>query len=162
LTLWLLANAIIQLHLWRLSKKKTLPDLRLNNGPFPLFLFRYQVYNEKYVVEGLLDCLANFDYPKELYEVLVLDDSTDETVHLVDQKVASLKEKGLAIQVYRRTARHGYKAGALQESLPFCKGSLVAIFDADFRPPSRLSQPACTLPQRSGSGARAGSLDAYK
>jgi cellulose synthase/poly-beta-1,6-N-acetylglucosamine synthase-like glycosyltransferase len=136
LTLWLLANAIVQLHLWRLSKKKTLPDHRANNGPLPFVSVQVPVYNEKYVVEGLLDCLANFDYPKQLYEVLVLDDSTDETVHLVDQKVASLKEKGLAIQVYRRTVRHGYKAGALQESLPFCKGSLVAIFDADFRPHS--------------------------
>ena len=37
------------------------------------------MYNEKYVVEGLLDALAQLDYPRHLYEILVLDDSTDET-----------------------------------------------------------------------------------
>lgn len=46
----------------------------------------------------------------------VLDDSTDKgTRDLVDDKVLEWKERGVEIEVRRRTNRAGYKAGALHE-----------------------------------------------
>lgn len=46
----------------------------------------------------------------------VLDDSTDEvTRDLVDDKADECREKGVCIQVIRRTNRKGYKAGALKD-----------------------------------------------
>src|SRR5687768_2398709 len=91
LMLWLLANAIIQLDLWRLSRKKKLGKLLPPLTDFPLVSIQVPVYNEKYVVEGLLDCLANLTYPKDKLEIIVLDDSTDETTMLVDRKVVQLQ-----------------------------------------------------------------------
>ncbi len=134
LTIWLLLHGLVQLHLWRLSKGRKNKQMQNRMGELPLVTIQVPVYNEKYVVEGLLDCLSQMAYPKHLYQILVLDDSTDETSILVDQKVARLKAAGIAINVIRRENRKGYKAGALQESLPFCKGEFIAIFDADFRP----------------------------
>ena len=134
LTAWLLLNGILQLHLWRLAKKtgqKQPDDL---SGLLPFVSIQAPVYNEKYVVEGLLVSLCNLDYPKELFEILVLDDSTDETSILIDTKVATLAAAGFQIRTIRRRRRTGYKAGALQESLSLCRGHFIAIFDADFRP----------------------------
>ncbi|HVF80746.1 MAG TPA: glycosyltransferase [Flavisolibacter sp.] len=92
------------------------------------------VYNEKYVIEGLLQALAELNYPKHLFEVQVLDDSTDETIDIIDRKVAETRTQGFSFSVLRRQTRKGYKAGALAHGLANCKGDLVAIFDADFRP----------------------------
>ena len=46
----------------------------------------------------------------------VLDDSIDKgTRDLVDDKVAEWRERGVEVEVRRRTNRAGYKAGALHE-----------------------------------------------
>ncbi|MDQ3277435.1 MAG: glycosyltransferase [Bacteroidota bacterium] len=132
--IWLFVNGLVQLHLWHLSKKARRNSKAPWKGSLPFISIQVPVYNEKYVVEGLLDCLANLAYPKEKLEVLVLDDSTDETVYLIDRKVAALQAAGFPVRTIRRTIRKGYKAGALQESLIECHGELIAIFDADFRP----------------------------
>ena len=48
--------------------------------------------------------------------VQILDDSTDKgTRDLVDDKVAEWRERGVEVEVRRRTNRAGYKAGALHE-----------------------------------------------
>src|SRR5260221_2005204 len=102
-------------------------DLQTVTVQLPLF-------NEATVVERLLDAVARFDYPRDLLEIQVLDDSTDETEALARRKVAELRERGLDAVYLRRGSRTGYKAGALEYGLERAKGELVAIFDADFVP----------------------------
>ena len=92
------------------------------------------MYNEMYVAERIIDYVALQEYPKDKFEIHVLDDSTDETVDIVAKKVAELREKGFNIEHIHRVNRQGYKAGALQDALPQAKGDYVAIFDADFTP----------------------------
>jgi len=75
-----------------------------------------------------------FDYPKDKFEIQILDDSTDETVEIVAKKVAEYKALGFNIYQHRRETRVGYKAGALKEGLEISKGEFIAIFDADFVP----------------------------
>lgn len=54
----------------------------------------------------------------------VLDDSTDRTTRdLVDDKVVEWRERGVNIEVMRRTNRAGYKAGALKEVRSLCSAS---------------------------------------
>lgn len=134
LMIWLLANALVQGHLWWLSRKKAGKKPGPVKGTFPYITIQVPVYNEKYVVEDLLQCLANLQYPGDRFEILVLDDSTDETTRLVDRKVSELQSRGITARVIRRSERKGYKAGALQESLSQCQGEWIALFDADFRP----------------------------
>lgn len=134
ITIWLLANGFVQLYLLLQARKmkKKAEQTPLRSAPF--VSIQMPVYNEKYVVEGLLDSLAELDYPKHLFEILVLDDSTDETSSILAKKATCLEQQGYQIQHVRRQNRKGFKAGALQESLPLCKGEFIAVFDADFRP----------------------------
>ncbi len=93
------------------------------------------VYNERYVVERLIDAAAQLNYPHHLLEIQVLDDSTDETTSLVAARVQRHRAAGLDIVHLYRSDRTGFKGGALSEGLKQAKGELVAIFDADFIPP---------------------------
>lgn len=101
---------------------------------FPVVTIQLPIYNELYVVEDLLEACSKIDYPADKLEIQVLDDSTDETVSLIANKVAEIQKRGIDIQHVRRPSREGYKAGALKYGMQFCKGEFIAIFDADFLP----------------------------
>lgn len=92
------------------------------------------LYNEKYVVDRLIQSVCEIDYPKDKLEIQVLDDSTDETVDLVAEIVNSKQKEGFDILHIRRNSREGFKAGALKEGMKTAKGEFIAIFDADFVP----------------------------
>ena len=91
-------------------------------------------------VERLIEAVCSLDYPRDRFEVQVLDDSTDETTGVAREIVERYARGsvGMAPQpiVYlHRSNRHGYKAGALDKGLDVARGEFVAIFDADFVPP---------------------------
>ncbi len=110
------------------KKREEAPEIK------PFVTIQLPIYNEYYVVDRLLDAVANIDYPKQFLEVQVLDDSDDETVDRIANKVKSLKSRGLNIEHIRRTQRTGFKAGALAYGTALAKGDFLAIFDADFIP----------------------------
>lgn len=92
------------------------------------------VYNEKYVVERLINSVCELDYPKENMEIQVLDDSTDETVGILNRLVKQKRDEGFNIVLLHRDNRKGFKAGALREGLKTAAGEFIAVFDADFIP----------------------------
>jgi len=93
------------------------------------------IYNEMHVVHRLLDGVARLDYPRDRLQVLILDDSTDETTDLAARHAAELRREGLNVHLLHREDRAGFKAGALAEATPHTRGEIVVIFDADFVPP---------------------------
>jgi cellulose synthase/poly-beta-1,6-N-acetylglucosamine synthase-like glycosyltransferase len=103
-------------------------------GPLPPVTVQLPLYNEMYVVERLLQATARMDYPKDLLEIQVLDDSTDETTEVARLAVDRLAAQGFDIKYLHRTDRTGFKAGALDAGLKVARGEFVAIFDADFIP----------------------------
>ena len=100
----------------------------------PRVTVQLPIYNELYVIERLIDAVANFNYPKEKLEIQILDDSTDETVEVVKKRVKYWSDKGLDMVQVIRPDRVGFKAGALDYGMNNCKGEFIAIFDADFVP----------------------------
>ncbi|WP_081208785.1 cellulose synthase family protein [Salegentibacter sediminis] len=100
----------------------------------PQVTIQLPLYNELYVVKRLLDNISAIEYQKDRLEIQVLDDSTDESVALIAERVSVLKEAGFDIKHIRRESRTGFKAGALREGLKIAKGELIAIFDSDFLP----------------------------
>ncbi|GAB4022300.1 cellulose synthase family protein [Spirosoma koreense] len=100
----------------------------------PLVTVQLPVYNEMYVVERLIDAVVQLQYPLDKLDIQLLDDSTDETVEMIAQKVDLYKRQGFSIEHIRRPERKGFKAGALAYGLEFAKGEFIAIFDADFVP----------------------------
>jgi len=107
-------------------------------GPLPSELPRVTIqlpiYNEMYVADRLIDAVCQIDYPRELLEIQVLDDSTDETTSVAERAVRRNAAQGVDIKYLHRVDRTGYKAGALEAGLAVATGQYIAIFDADFIP----------------------------
>jgi cellulose synthase/poly-beta-1,6-N-acetylglucosamine synthase-like glycosyltransferase len=102
----------------------------------PAVTVQLPLFNEMYVVERLLDAVAVIRYPRDRFQIQVLDDSTDETCEICQRKIAELQRRypDLDLEYVHRTDRTGFKAGALENGLKTAKGELVLIFDADFVP----------------------------
>jgi len=107
----------------------------MSRDELPRVTVQLPLYNERYVVERLIEETVKLDYPRELLQIQVLDDSTDDTHTFTEQLVDEYRAAGYPIEYHHRANRHGFKAGALQEGLKTATGELVAIFDADFVPP---------------------------
>ena len=116
------------------------PPSRWAEGELPFVTIQLPIYNEQFVIDRLIDACCKLNYPRDRFEIQVLDDSTDETTEVARQIVERYAAgfPGMDPQpiVYiHRTNRHGYKAGALDAGLKVARGEFVAIFDADFVPP---------------------------
>lgn len=118
--------------------QRQLPRDTSDASLFPRVAVQLPIFNERAVCQTLVDAACRLQWPLSKLHVQVLDDSTDaQTRQLVDDKVLRWREKGVQVEVRRRTNRKGYKAGALKEGLEHlqeCK--YLVIFDADFRPES--------------------------
>ncbi|MBV8072886.1 MAG: glycosyltransferase, partial [Acidobacteriaceae bacterium] len=101
----------------------------------PKVTIQLPLYNERFVVERLLEEISKIEYPRDLLQIQVLDDSTDETHPYTERLCNEYRAAGVPIEYRHRTNRHGFKAGALQEGLETATGEFIAIFDADFVPP---------------------------
>lgn len=120
-------------------------------GPLPFITVQLPVFNEAAVVERVVDAACALRWPADHLEVHVLDDSTDETTRLAEAACARARLRGVDARVLHRSARDGFKAGALAAGLTQARGSLIAIFDADFVPPPDFLERA-TAPLRSDPG----------
>lgn len=138
------AQLILVWNYWFKKPKIDSLQFTVHSSTVPFVTIQLPIYNERYVIERLIEAVIAFDYPKDLLEIQVLDDSTDETVQLAAAKVAFYQSQGFQIRHIRRTDREGFKAGALAYGLTICRGEFIAIFDADFVPASDFLQK--TLP----------------
>lgn len=103
-------------------------------GELPRVTVQLPIFNERNVVERLVDAACRLDWPADRLEIQVLDDSTDDTTEAAEAVAARWRKRGLDVTVIRRPDRVGYKAGALAYGLRQAKGELIAVFDADFVP----------------------------
>ena len=100
----------------------------------PKVTVQLPVYNEMYVVDRLVQAVCRIDYPRDLLEIQVLDDSTDETQEIARLVVQRCANQGFDISYLHRDNRIGFKAGALEAGMRNASGEFIAIFDADFIP----------------------------
>src|SRR6516165_3764805 len=69
--------------------RKNVPGPTPPASRWPRVTVQLPIFNERYVIERLIEAIAKFDYPAELLDVQVLDDSTDETQQVARACVAS-------------------------------------------------------------------------
>ncbi len=118
------------------NRKNATHEPALHFEKLPFVTIQLPIYNEQFVIDRLIDAGCRLDYPRDRFEIQLLDDSTDETtIRRQRHRRSATRRLGHPIVYLHRTNRHGYKAGALEEGLKAAKGELVAIFDADFVPP---------------------------
>ncbi len=98
-------------------------------GYHPFVSIHVATYNEKRVLERLLTALAHLEYPE--YEVVLVDDSTDESLEILRRWSGWPR-----LKIIHRASRDGYKGGALREALKAMdpRTEYVVVFDADSVP----------------------------
>ncbi|MGC2162411.1 MAG: cellulose synthase family protein [Silvibacterium sp.] len=117
------------------NKKNATKDPPRHFEQLPRITVQLPIFNEQFVIDRLIEACSKLDYPRELLEIQLLDDSTDETKEVASAICERYRALGMPIVYIHRTNRYGYKAGALDEGLKVASGEFVAIFDADFVPP---------------------------
>ena len=117
-------------------RKNANPNPNSHFDELPQVTVQLPIFNEQFVIDRLIEAVCAMEYPSDKLEIQVLDDSTDETQQVAADIVARYAALGHPIVYIHRTNRYGYKAGALDAGLKVAKGEFVAIFDADFVPPT--------------------------
>lgn len=130
---------VIALRACRVSPPALIPEV------WPRVAVQLPVYNEMYVARRLIDAAARLDYPTDRLEIQVLDDSTDETVAVVEQAVEHWRAQGRDISHVRRPSRQGFKAGALAYGMELTNAEYLAVFDADFIPQPDFLRRTCPV-----------------
>jgi cellulose synthase/poly-beta-1,6-N-acetylglucosamine synthase-like glycosyltransferase len=119
----------------RTRKKVSLEEAPLFDlSKAPKVTIQLPMYNEMYVAERIIETAAELNYPRDKFQIQVLDDSTDETKDIIAKKVGEIAAQGIDIVHIHRMDRTGYKAGALDSAMGQVTGEFIAIFDADFIP----------------------------
>jgi 1,2-diacylglycerol 3-beta-glucosyltransferase len=104
-------------------------EFRVDLGYHPFVSVHVAAYNERRVIERLLTALSELTYPA--YEVVLVDDSNDDTQLILDR----WRDRP-GFKILHRDSREGYKGGALNEALKVMdpRTEYVVVFDADSVP----------------------------
>ena len=130
---------LIAIHLRRgrreiLRERRSLEVPTIMPNPVPLVCVQLPVHNEAGLVGPAIDALCSLDWPRERLEIMILDDSTDETSQIAGARTAEWRAAGFNISHVSRSHRQDYKAGALMAGLERTDAAYIAIFDVDYRP----------------------------
>jgi cellulose synthase/poly-beta-1,6-N-acetylglucosamine synthase-like glycosyltransferase len=120
---------------WSSTRLRTAARNAIEIGTEPDVCVQVPIYNERYVAERVIDSVCALEWPRDRFEVQVLDDSDDETSGIVSRRAAHWRRKGVRVIHVSRGTREGFKAGALAHGLSLTAAPFIAIFDADFVPP---------------------------
>ena len=109
------------------KEKKEFKELK----ELPFITVQIPTYNDPIAERCIRHCI-DFDYPKDKYEIIIADDSTNIETQNILAKFAD--ENPGFIKYIHRDHRHGFKAGALKNSMRHAKGEFIVIFDSDWMP----------------------------
>ena len=70
-----------------------------DTGHWPSVTVQIPLYNERCVAAAVIDACAGMRYPRDRFDIQVLDDSTDETVGVVDERAAWWRSQGVTVTV---------------------------------------------------------------
>ena len=118
-------------------KRVRLPEI----SNWPMVTIQIPTFNEPVAVRCAKHCL-NLDYPKNKFQIIIGDDSTDENTSEIIDDFAS--KHGNKIKITRRGTNSGYKAGNLNYMLNYSNGEIIVIFDSDFIPPKNFLKKIVT------------------
>ncbi len=121
---------------WQATRLRPRPHRAITKGREPRVCVQVPIFNERYVAERVLDAVCELEWPRDRFEVQVLDDSDDETVAIIARRASHWRRRGVTVTHVRRGSRDGFKAGALAHGMTLTDSPFIAIFDADFVPPS--------------------------
>ncbi|QRF74980.1 N-glycosyltransferase [Thermoplasmatales archaeon] len=90
-------------------------------------------YNEKYVIDRCVDSVIATNYPKDKLQIVFADDSTDETVAIIDTAAQRAQKAGIESAIFRRPDRDNFKSGSMTLAMSLVTGVYVLQLDSDSR-----------------------------
>ena len=123
-------------------------DVGLDYLDQPMVSVHLPFYNEANVARRIIDACIDLDYGN--YEVLVADDSRDQTLDVLRDPEYRMSRP--TVKFVHRKDRGGFKGGALQQALTHMHPDVeyVAVFDADFIPPPDIIRKFLSVFERAG------------
>ncbi len=102
---------------------------------YPIVTVMVPAHNESIVLKKTMEALIKFDYPKDRYEIIVVNDnSTDDSAQVLKTiQHNNPSAKIIVINTDRVVGGKG-KSNALNIALSVASGSVIAIYDADNTP----------------------------
>ena len=99
------------------------------NEEYPFISIFVATHNESLVIDRLLNSFVALSYPNDRLEIIIVDDSTDDTYHKILTRLPDLQN----LKVIHRENRTGWKGGALNIALDAMdkRTSNVLVLDAD-------------------------------
>ncbi len=99
------------------------------NEEYPFISIFVATHNESLVIDRLLNSFVALSYPNDRLEIIIVDDSTDDTYHKIQTRLPDLHN----LKVIHRENRTGWKGGALNIALDAMdkRTSNVLVVDAD-------------------------------
>ena len=110
---------------------KKVPAKHKSLKSLPFITVQIPTFNDPIGVRCVKSCM-NFDYPKNKYEIIIVDDSTNKETQRLLKKFSDDAPK--LVKYIHRDNREGFKPGALQNAMKIAKGELIVVFDADWIP----------------------------
>jgi cellulose synthase/poly-beta-1,6-N-acetylglucosamine synthase-like glycosyltransferase len=118
---------------------KVQPRLRLPALPdeaLPEVLVQLPVRDEGPLAVRVAAAAARMDWPRDRLRIQVLDDGATRDHEQLARAILSVIPEGVRVEILHRGERTGFKAGNLAFGLSHSDAPYVAIFDADFVPPT--------------------------
>ncbi len=115
------------------------PRLRSPNLPdevLPEVLVQLPVCNEGALAVRVASAAARMEWPRDKLHIQVLDDGRGDEHESLARAIRNVVGGDVRLDILHRGERTGFKAGNLAFGLRHSKAPYVAIFDADFVPPT--------------------------
>lgn len=104
-------------------------------GEYPMVSVLVPAHNEALVLNRTVQALLNFDYPKDRYEIIVINDnSSDNTEEIMEKLAREHPENRLMCISTDKVVGGTGKSNALNIGFSVAKGTVIAIYDADNTP----------------------------
>jgi len=102
---------------------------------YPMVSILVPAHNESIVISRTVRALLRFDYPKDKYEIIVINDnSTDDTEQKLQAIQREFPDRRLMVVSTDKVVGGTGKSNALNIGFSLSKGSVIAIYDADNTP----------------------------
>jgi cellulose synthase/poly-beta-1,6-N-acetylglucosamine synthase-like glycosyltransferase len=118
---------LVLINLFMDKKEKKYPAMK----DLPFISVQIPTFNDPIAERCVKRCLQ-FDYPRDKYEIIIADDSTNPQTQKI-LKAYALQHPGFVKYIHREN-REGFKAGALMNARSITKGDILVIFDSDWTP----------------------------
>jgi cellulose synthase/poly-beta-1,6-N-acetylglucosamine synthase-like glycosyltransferase len=118
---------ILAAGVWNIRRRRGVSRSRLGGERSLFFSLLVAAKDEERVVGRLLESFSRLNYPADRFEVVVVDDGSEDGTADICRRFAERFGNMRFLQL----GVSGGKAKALNYGLKFCRGEIVGVFDAD-------------------------------